>query len=31
MPDFSGQLDEGDLLKLIAYIKSLGDNQETRR
>ncbi|HEY7091290.1 MAG TPA: c-type cytochrome [Tepidisphaeraceae bacterium] len=24
MPDFSGQLDEGDVLKLIAYIKSLG-------
>jgi len=31
MPDFSGQLDEGDMLKLIAYIKSLGGNQETRR
>jgi cytochrome c oxidase subunit 2 len=31
MPDFSGQLDEGDMLKLIAYIKSLGGNQESRR
>jgi cytochrome c oxidase subunit 2 len=31
MPDFSGQLDEGDLLKLIAYIKSLGVKQESRR
>ena len=30
MPDFSGQLDEGDMLKLIAYIKSLG-GQESRR
>ena len=31
MPDFSGQLDEGDMLKLIAYIKSLGGGQESRR
>jgi cytochrome c oxidase subunit 2 len=31
MPDFSGQLDEGDMLKLIAYIKSLGGKQESRR
>jgi cytochrome c oxidase subunit 2 len=31
MPDFSGQLDEGDMLKLIAYIKSLGGSQESRR
>ena len=27
MPDFSGQLGEADLLKLIAYIKSLGNNR----
>ncbi len=31
MPDFSGQIDEGDMLKLIAYIKSLGHSQESRR
>jgi cytochrome c oxidase subunit 2 len=31
MPDFSGQLDEGDMLKVIAYIKSLGGNQESGR
>jgi cytochrome c oxidase subunit 2 len=31
MPDFSGQLGEGDVLKLTAYIKSLGGNQESRR
>ncbi len=31
MPDFSGQIDEGDLLKLVAYIKSLGSAQETVR
>ncbi len=31
MPDFSGQLSEGDLLKLIAYIKSLGSRQESVR
>jgi len=29
MPDFSGQIDEGDVLKIIAYIKSLGGAQET--
>lgn len=28
MPNFSGQLSEGDVLKLIAYIKSLGPQQE---
>jgi cytochrome c oxidase subunit 2 len=28
MPDFSGQLGEGDLLKLIAYIQSLGSQKE---
>ena len=31
MPDFSGQLSEEDLLKLIAYIKSLGGRQEHAR
>ncbi|HEY7242822.1 MAG TPA: c-type cytochrome [Xanthobacteraceae bacterium] len=31
MPDFSGQLGEGELLKLIAYIKSLGGRQEPGR
>ena len=31
MPDFAGQLGEGDVLKLTAYIKSLGGNQESRR
>jgi cytochrome c oxidase subunit 2 len=29
MPDFSGQLSESDLLKLIAYIKSLGGKRES--
>ena len=29
MPDFSGQLSEGDVMKLIAFIKSLGNAQET--
>jgi len=28
MPDFSGQLNEGDVLKLVAYIKSLGHPEE---
>ena len=31
MPDFSGQLSEGDLMKLIAYIKSLGRSEESVR
>jgi cytochrome c oxidase subunit II len=31
MPDFSGQLGEDDLLKVIAYIKSLGSRQEAGR
>ncbi len=31
MPDFSGQLSEGDVLKLIAYIQSLGYRGETSR
>ncbi len=31
MPDFSGQLEEGDVLKLVAYIKSLGSKQESGR
>jgi cytochrome c oxidase subunit 2 len=31
MPDFSGQLSEADVMKLIAYIKSLGGTQETVR
>jgi cytochrome c oxidase subunit II len=31
MPDFSGQIGEGDLLKLVAYIKSLGRNRESGR
>jgi len=31
MPDFSGQIDEGDVLKLVAYIKSLGNPKETVR
>jgi cytochrome c oxidase subunit 2 len=30
MPDFSGQLGEDDLLKLIAYIQSLGSQKESR-
>jgi cytochrome c oxidase subunit II len=29
MPDFSGQLSDGDLLKLVAYIKSLGGERES--
>jgi cytochrome c oxidase subunit 2 len=28
MPDFSGQLGEDDLVRLIAYIKSLGTRRE---
>ena len=28
MPDFSGQISEGDLIKLIAYIRSLGSKKE---
>ena len=31
MPDFSGQLSEGEVLKLVAYIKSLGPAKETVR
>ncbi len=31
MPDFSGQLDPGEVLKLIAYIKSIGGKQESVR
>ncbi len=31
MPDFSGQLSEDDLLKLIAYIKSIGSTRESGR
>jgi cytochrome c oxidase subunit 2 len=31
MPDFSGQLGEDELLKLVAYIKSLGSRQESGR
>jgi cytochrome c oxidase subunit 2 len=31
MPDFEGQLGEDDLLKLVAYIKSLGTNRESVR
>lgn len=31
MPDFSGQLGEDDLLKLVAYIKSIGRNAESGR
>lgn len=31
MPDFSGQLGEGDVLKLVAYIKSRGRKQEPTR
>jgi cytochrome c oxidase subunit 2 len=30
MPDFSGQLSEDEVLKLIAYIKSLGRQERTR-
>jgi cytochrome c oxidase subunit II len=31
MPDFSGQLGEDELLKLIAYIKSIGSRRESAR
>jgi len=31
MPDFSGQISEGDLMKIVAYIQSLSGKQETRR
>ncbi len=31
MPDFSGQLGEDELLKIIAYIKSLGNQRESSR
>ncbi len=31
MPDFSGQLDESELMKIVAYIQSLAGKQETRR
>jgi cytochrome c oxidase subunit II len=31
MPDFSGQLDPGEVLKLIAYIKSIGGKQESMK
>lgn len=31
MPDYSGQLSEGDMLKLVAYIKSLAHPQEAGR
>ena len=31
MPDFSGQLGEDDLLKIVAYVKSLGSKQEAAR
>ena len=31
MPDFSGQLDESELMKIVAYIQSLSGKQETRR
>jgi len=31
MPDFSGQLGEDELLKLVAYIKSLGNQRESGR
>lgn len=30
MPDFSGQLSEDDLVKLVAYIKSLGKQESTK-
>jgi cytochrome c oxidase subunit 2 len=30
MPDFSGQLGEDDLMKLVAYIKSLGKQESGR-
>jgi cytochrome c oxidase subunit 2 len=28
MPTFEGKLSEGDLLKLISYIKSIGDTEK---
>jgi cytochrome c oxidase subunit 2 len=31
MPDFAGQLGEDDLLKLVAYIKSIGSKRESAR
>ncbi len=31
MPDFSGELDEGEVLELVAYIKSLANTEETVR
>ncbi|HWE78405.1 MAG TPA: cytochrome c oxidase subunit II [Pseudolabrys sp.] len=31
MPDFSGQLSESELMKIVAYIQSLSGNQETHR
>ena len=31
MPDFAGQLGEDDLLKLVAYIKSIGTKRESAR
>ena len=31
MPDFSGQISESDLMKIVAYIQSLAGKQETRR
>ena len=31
MPDFSGQLDESELMKIVAYIQSLSGKRETRR
>ena len=30
MPDFSGQLSEDELLKLVAYIQSLGSQRGTQ-
>jgi hypothetical protein len=30
MPDFSGQLGEDEVLKLIAYIKSMGRQEQAR-
>lgn len=29
MPNYSGQMSEGDLLKVVAYIKSLGTQEAT--
>ncbi len=31
MPDFGGQVSEDEVMKLVAYIKSIGSNQETAR